>query len=1047
MQPTLEQIIINNAKPNSDFYAIISKFSLKAFYQLLPHLQPCRAIKIIINNPQIPTQTEHQETPSYKINEIETQLLTSAFELQLKNDLLDFYKAKAVKNFIEQKVEIKITRESQSFNFIVVNQTLIQHVAFLTMQSLASNDFPPVVTDNPSINWHKQRFQNFWLSNELTKDYTQHYLDKLEQIFEMKHPQMLYHFSLMHIFANRLKDYQNSAMLKVSNYQDSLIYQQLYRFQRNAVHEIIEKINKHNGCILADAVGLGKTYEALAVIKYFELERKNVLVLCPKKLSVNWRRFNSQHKNNPFLADGKFNYDVLNHTDLGRTGGESHGIDLSKHIWSNYDLVVIDESHNFRNRSLDQENYREGEKIKSQRYDKLMRQVILNGRKTAVLLLTATPVNNRMQDISNQISLITGDQDDFFNNPEYQIKSVRRVCYEAEQQAQKWNELSQTERTTETFQKMVGFKFRNLVDLVTIARSRRQIKQNYKMDNLTFPERLKPIELKPEIDTQGSIEDITHLNQNLKGLCFAAYKVWDYIKDERLEYYEGQYRLIKKLSERVGNFRGRENVAALMRTNILKRFESSVHAFKLTINKILASSKERRNSLEASGSTATLNLEDDIEDERDFELMLNNWIDVPIKDLDISKLKAELDHDIKLLEAICAKFSPIDYNRDAKLRDVTNVIRQKIQKPLNANNQKVIIFTSFIDTAQYIYEYLKEQLVRVGIYCGLVTGETATSNHPQLEKSKLEIDDLLTYFSPGSKAIGKRGLDTTIKLDVLVATDCISEGQDLQDCDFVINYDIHWNPVRIIQRAGRIDRLQSPNRTIQIVNVWPNVELDKYIKLEPKIAAKLQKVAAAGAKDFEEESLKHQLEQLNQGSVDLEDIKGELSFASLTLSEFTSDLKLGLSNNRKLTGQPSGIFAIAKANATLTPGIIFLFKLTRTAQPSDENQINPYYLVYTDSDHNIKFNYTQASEILNIYKAIGMSQTALQTEQIAQFNHETNYGQDMQTYQLALNKALDSIRKVEQQTNLDKLFDSNSSFSAQTSADDYELISFLIIKD
>ena len=1058
----LFKTINENIKKGTNLLIITSRFSLKAFYKLLPILEQCSSIKIILNDPKILEKNKHDDIPSYEINLIETNFLTSEFELNLKEDLLDPYKAQVVKNFIQEHVEIKIVREEWRMSGILfLNQENQKHIAYLDQINLNTlgltnktpSQKPYVGSDKGFINYVKGEFERYWLSQELSIDYKKQFIKKLAEIFESKTPKFLYLFSLMHIFSRNLKEYQNGSIQKITDYKQTQIYQSLYDFQRVAVEAVIEKINLYNGCILADAVGLGKTYEALAVIKYFELQGKNTLVLTPKKLGVNWDRFNKNYANNIFQGKERFHYQILNHTDLTRTKGESYGIDLAKHAWGNYDLVVIDESHNFRNRSWT--NEMEGEvKNKGQRYDFLMEKIIKEGRKTSVLLLSATPVNNRMQDISNQISLITSDQDNYFHSS-HQIKSTKQVCNYAEKQARKWADMDEKNRTSEEFQKMIGLQFRKLVDLVSIARSRKQVQQNYQADHLSFAERLQPISLKPNIDTESNQNNISDLNDDLKKLYFAAYKIWNYILDEHLEFYEKEYRQKNNLSGQIKNFRSIEEVGPLMRTNILKRFESSVYAFQITINKIKDFTINYYNTILQTKEILKPefnNLASYEEQEEDnLDEIKNNWINVKKEHVDLVKLKYELEHDIKLLEKITSYFSQIDNKRDNKLKEVIDVINKKINNPFNGNNQKLIVFTSFVDTAQYLYQNLKNVFAKQGIYCGIVTGEAAYSNHPELsEERKVNIDDLLTYFSPKSKNLKQKTyLKQNVKFDILIATDCISEGQDLQDCDFLINYDIHWNPVRIIQRFGRIDRLESSNKKIQMVNVWPNVELDAYIKLEPKIESKMKKVGAGGTNDFEEESLKKQLSKLDEKDVDLDEIQGQNSFSHLTLSEFTSDLKMNLVRNSKsLTNQPSGIYAIAKADQYFEPGIIFLFKLNPKIQVDNNNQINPYYLIYVNENNEIKFNYNQAFEILNVYKAIANNQDKTQASLIDQFNQETNFGQNMDKYQKALSKALEETISTNNKEDVENfLMGAVSQNDHSINENDYELISFLIIKE
>lgn len=1029
-------------KDNEDLYIITSTITLKALYELMPEFQRLNSLKILLNDQRIleTRNLNKNNTPSYEINMYESEFLTNEYEMHLKKELLNYYHAKEVAKFIKEKVEIKVCDETQ-FNFMLFKESkqFIEYCKEININSL--NEFKDNLNLYPgkesAENFKLKTFSKHWNNNE---SFNEEFLNKLEKIFENKTPEFLYHFSLMHIQRNRLKEYENTKIEELKDFESTQIYRSLYDFQKTGVGEIIEKIKTHNGCILADAVGLGKTYEALAVIKYFELERKRVLVLAPKKLHANWSIYNRNDLENEFRNDGGFRYDHLNHTDLSRKSGVSNGINLATLDWSNYDLLVIDESHNFRNRISENKN------AENNRYENLMDKIIKSGRKTSVLLLSATPINNRMQDIKNQISFITGDQDDYFNNDTYKIKSIKAVCANAENKANQWAELDKQYRTTEEFQKMIGPKFKTLIDLVSVARSRKNIQENYQNNDLYFPERLQPISISPDIDTENKSDNIHILNQELEKLNFAAYKIWDYIKPQYIERYEKLYREEKKLGDSAKNFRLKDRVKTLLRISLLKRFESSVHSFRLTLEKILISSKEKLKDLSKINDRNLT--DDDIDDENDFDEIENNWVNVKVEHLDIARMQSNLKSDVEKLEKIYESFKQIDYKRDQKLKDVLTQMWNKINHPINPGNQKIIIFTSFQDTAEYIYEHIEKQFAQKQIYTALVTGTKQETNHPELVDSSLKMDHILTYFSPKSKNLkDKTNLKQNIQIDILIATDCISEGQNLQDCDFLINYDIHWNPVRIIQRFGRIDRLKSQNRKIQRVNVWPNIELDLYIKLQDKIASKSQKVSVGGTSDFEEENLRDQLRQLDEKDPGIENIKGQNSYSDLTLSEFSADLKLALkTNNSKLTKQPTGIFAIAKAGDEFQPGIIFLFKLNKDLDLED-NDFHPYYLVYISNDNKIIYKHNQAMEILKIYRKISVNQKEQQIEQIKKFEQETEFGKNMDAYKESLNLAINSIINVQEIEQEDDLFDTTKASTETTQAYDYELISFLIIKE
>ena len=1049
---TLEEILINNLQEGCDLNIITPIFSLNAFYHLYTHLKKCRSIKILLNEKELFNKNKSSEV-SYDLNNSNSRLLTHEKETGVvKDKFLDPYKAKIINDFIEKHVEIKVARKLDRHNLISFssNYGLVEYFDDISLKSLSSSGCY-YSSDKYKYIYHQKIFEESWLSNDLSKNFNKEFSSSLKSVSDDKTPELLYYFSLMHIFSNRLKEFELKVFNSIKNYKESLIYKQLYDFQRNAVHAIIDKINKFNGCILADAVGLGKTYEALAVIKYFELQYKKVLVLTPKRLRANWSRFNSNNINNPFISE-KFNYQILNHSDLSRIKGKSGDVELSQHAWHDYDLVVIDESHNFRNRNWNENDEEdELENIKKSRYQKLLNDVIIKGRNTAVLLLSATPVNNRMQDINNQICLITKDQDDFFEE-NFDIKSVQRVCAYAERKSNEWATLPINKRTNEEFKKMIGLDFRKLVDLITIARSKKQILNGYKNNNIVFPKRLEPISIKPEsIDTQTKKGHIVSLNAKLKdNLKFAAYMITSYIKDECHYKYAELYKKNNKSANI--SLKARDNIKPLMTINLLKRFESSVHSFLLTAQRVLKTSNKMYHDLLKNSYFFDKNNainEDDIEDENDLEYIFeSNSINIKLEDIDKSRLINDLKNDVHELTEIVNEFKDITPDRDQKLKHVIELINSKIQNPINNNNFKVIIFTSFADTASYLYDYINKFFLSKNFYSVLITGTTNKTNHPLLLNSKNDIDDLLTYFSPKSKNLSKKTrLNQDVKIDILIATDCVSEGQDLQDCDFLINYDIHWNPVKIIQRFGRIDRIGSENKQIQSVNIWPVDELDQYINLEPRIASKLKKISHTGTNDFEfeQENLKNQLEKIDSKDIDLEDIRGETSFYNLSLSEFTTDLKRYLEEkNNQLVKLPTNIYAIAKATHEFKAGIIFLLKMNNSSD--NNNQINPYYLIYLDKNNKIIFNYTDVTDILNIYKSIAASQNTIQHLQVEAFNKETDFGKKMLDYEEALKTALEAIQSNNNENNFNNLFESNKSFS-KTNIYNYELISFLVIKD
>ena len=1050
-----------NIKKGSNIKIVTEKITLRAFYKLIDILNQCNSVKILlISNSFAKEDLNVQSSRIYEINKEAREMMTNSYELKLKNDLNDFYFSKQVVNLIKNKVEIKFIHNFKS-KFILIdnNFTLINDIFELSMNTIddiQSNDF--YVIDEPIHDETKYRsrldvFERAWNSVENSKDIKNKIINKLESLYSDKTPYEIYQYTNAHlneksIFNNSF----NSNVKERDDFKQTQIYQSLFDFQKHAVESIIDKINKFNGCILADAVGLGKTYEALAVIKYYELQGKRVLVLPPKRLENNWKIFNSNYESNPLLEDN-FNYKIIAHTDLSRQKGKtSAGDDLSQINWDNYDLIVIDESHNFRNDNWSKTN----NDWKNKRYKKLMDEIILSGRTTNVLLLSATPVNNRMEDINSQIKIITRNKDDVFY--EEGIKSIERICKIAERKSNDWTELNEKERTVEKFQDMIGSEFRKLIDLITISRSRKQIKENYLNKDLNFPNRKKPISKRPNIDKLNEIGNIKTLNNELINLNFACYKPADFILEDNIEEYEKEYGWRLKNTNSKLSIKDRENnLIALMKINLLKRFESSIHSFCLTIEKILNKSKSILELL-SKPSTNNINEFDELEefDDEDEEGFVFNKVKIQSNHLDILKFRQELEEDIESLNNIYLNYKKIDYSRDEKIDTLIKVIENKINNPINDNNYKVMIFTSYIDTAKYLYDFVSNYFVGNNIYSALITGNSIETNSIELKNQSLKHNDILTYFSPISKSLDKnKKLNPNVKIDILIATDCISEGQNLQDCDYLINYDIHWNPVRLIQRFGRIDRIGSKNDSIQMINFWPNIDIEEYIRLESRVKAKMHKVSQASTFDenilqelnYEDKVKLKQLETIDKENIDIEDIKENISFSNMTFSEYSTDLKIYLNdekNIKKITNQPEGIFAIARKNENVEEGVIFLFKSVSQTK-NENNQFDPYYLIFINKNGEVKYSYSSTAKILSLYKSLTKDQKELNYDLIDKFNQKTNYGQDMSEYVELLNKSIMLMNEKEISNEIIDFFDPTK-ISSINSNNNYVLVSFLIIE-
>ncbi|NMA96453.1 MAG: helicase, partial [Clostridiales bacterium] len=885
-------------------------------------------------------------------------------------------------------------------------------------------------------------------------------------------PEFIYFVTLYNIFYEYLNELTDDRIVKEkTGIKDTLIWNKLYQFQKDGVVGAIEKIEKYNGCIIADSVRLGKTFSALAIIKYYELRNDRVLVLCPKKLRDNWVVYTMNDKRNIFVED-RFSYDVLNHTDLSRESGYSGDINLAMLNWGNYDLVVIDESHNFRNNPP--------VKDRKTRYQKLMQDVIKSGVRTKVLMLSATPVNNRMRDIKNQIAFITEENDTALK--EAGIPSIDHTLRRAQMIFNEWSELPENNRTTDTFVDMMNMDYFKILDTLTIARSRKHIEKYYNIEEIgEFPERLKPINKYSEIDLNGEFPDIKDVNDTINRLNLAIYSPLKYVYEYKLPEYQMKYDIEVKSGQSILRQRDREtSLIHLMRVNILKRLESSIHSFKLTISnllnqvyKILESIDSHRESYMEDRSFDDVSILDIDPDDIEFEdLLVGNKVKVLLRDVDTIKWKEELEEDKAILEELLYMAEKVEPENDAKLDKLKETIVEKLVNPINAGNRKILIFTTFSDTAKYLYDNLAGHAKELGMNAALVTGSDinkSTLEVPAGYRNQVKFSDIntvLTLFSPRSKEAKKVFPFMDEEIDLLIATDCISEGQNLQDCDFVINYDIHWNPVRIVQRFGRIDRIGSANDRIQLVNFWPTKDLDDYINLEQRVKGRmvLADVSATGEENpvAEKESSemkdllyrRRQLEKLREEVVDLEDISGGISITDLTFSDFRADLAGYLKDNREtLDKTPTGLYAIARIDNAfkdeLEPGVIFLLEQVAGDQPRlEKNPLYPYYLVYVTEDEEVKLSFSQSKQILDYYKKICYKNDRLDEELIDRFNKATGDGTDMRKYSRLLEVAIEDIIGAKEQVGIESLFSKGGTSILSKNIDgleDFELISFLII--
>ncbi|MGK2897291.1 MAG: helicase-related protein [Burkholderiaceae bacterium] len=856
-------------KPGARLKVAASCFSMYAFEALKAELEQVDELHFIFTSPTFMAEEvtdkirkERKEFHIPKLNR-ERSLYGSEFEIHLRNKLTQRAIARECADWLRRKARFMSNRTQAPMQPFACVESCVEpgdagdaRTVYMPLHGFTAVDlgYQPGNAVSNLVNkmdepqftaTYLQLFDQIWNDAEKVEDVTAAIVDHIATVYKENSPESIYFLMLYNIFNEFLGDVDEDVLPNDrTGYQDTLIWQKLFNFQRDAATGIINKLETYSGCILADSVGLGKTFTALAVIKYYELRNKSVLVLCPKKLADNWLTFNHNLKTNLFAKD-RFSYDVLCHTDLSRTSGESFGTALNRVNWGNYDLVVIDESHNFRNNDVFKE--------RETRYQRLMNQVVKQGVKTKVLMLSATPVNNRFNDLRNQLALAYEGDSENLSKKLHTGKSVEEIFRHAQAAFNTWSKLPVEERTARAILDALDFDFFELLDSVTIARSRKHIQTFYDTTDIgQFPERRKPLSYHCPITHRGDVLGFNDIFSHLSCLKLAVYAPLSYILPSRLRKYEAMYDT--QVPGGAGKFRQidrEQSLQALMTVNLLKRLESSVHAFRLTLRslrnnhtgtlaRINAFKKDGRAASVADFTDAIEDLDPEDDDLPDLEDLggagsdaVGGKIKISLADMDLPRWEHELTEDLKLIEALLASMDQVTPAEDAKLQHLKAHVLGKIARPINPGNRKVLIFTAFADTADYVYANLApELLTQLHLHSAKVTGKDRPAS---TLKAGYDFQELLTLFAPRSKQKSDVLPGELNEVDLLIGTDCISEGQNLQDCDYVINYDIHWNPVRIIQRFGRVDRIGSPNKTIQLVNYWPDISLDEYINLKERV--------------------------------------------------------------------------------------------------------------------------------------------------------------------------------------------------------------------
>lgn len=1045
-------------------------FSIYAYKELKEQLEQIDKCRFIFTAPTfVKEKTEKQKREFYipRLNR-ENSLYGTEFELKLRNEMNQKAIAKECADWIKRKATFKsnITGENMTGFINVTNSnsatTYMPINGFTTVDigcERGNNTYNMINRfESPFADSYINLFESLWNDKNKLQDVTDIVIENMTSVYNENSPESIYFLILYHVFSEFLNDISTDELPnEATGFKQSKIWNMLYDFQRDAVLAIINKLERYNGCILADSVGLGKTFTALAVVKYYENRNKSVLVLCPKKLAENWNTYKDNYVNNPIAGD-RLNYDVLFHTDLSRPGGFSNGLDLNRLNWGNYDLVVIDESHNFRNGVGTHANTVEN------RYVKLMDKIIRVGVKTKVLMLSATPVNNRFIDLKNQLAIAYEGDTSLIDNKLDINKSIDEIFRQAQRAFNAWSDLDVADRTTDALLKTLDFDFFELLDSVTIARSRKHIEKYYDTTDIgKFPHRNVPISLSPKLTDLESATNYNQIYEELSKLSLCIYTPSNYIFPSKIQKYID-------LTHNKGNEltqKGREQgIRKLMSVNLLKRLESSVNSFQLTLQRIYSlinNTVDKINRFEQYGASSidmyeSADTEWDIDDSNTEYFTVGNKIQIDLADMDYKTWRAELNSDIEVLDDLMNMLNVITPEYDGKLQKLLDVISKKIENPINTNNKKVLIFSAFSDTAEYLYEhvstYIKEKYgLNTAVITGSIDGKTTIKNF------KATLNNVLTCFSPISKDKAVLLPDSNDEIDILIATDCISEGQNLQDCDCVINYDIHWNPVRIIQRFGRVDRIGSKNESIQLVNFWPDMDLDEYINLKGRVETrmKISIMSSTGDDDLinaEEkgdlEYRKQQLKRLQEEVVDIEDMSTGISIMDLGLNEFRLDLLEYIKTHGDMDTKPKGLHAVVQSSEELPQGVIFVLKnVNNSVNIDNQNRIHPFYMVYIGMDGDIICDYLNPKQLLDDIRLLCRGKQEPIVELYQKFNAETNDGKDMQELSNLLRETIHSIIDTKEESDIDSLFTAGGTsalISVVSGLDDFELISFLVVK-
>lgn len=1048
-------------------------FSIYAFEKLKKELKGIDQLRFIFTSPTFVQEKTKKEKREFYIprQTRERTLYGSEFEVKLRNEMTQKAIAKECAEWIKKKVTFKsnITNENM-MGFMNVDDSSYMPINGFTTVDLGcergNNAYYMIQKSNAPISkTYLELFEQIWNDETRLQEVTDEVIESITTVYNENSPDYIYFVTLYNIFNEFLEDISEDVLPnEATGFKESKIWNLLYNFQKDAVLAIINKLEKYNGCILADSVGLGKTFTSLAVIKYYENRNKSVLVLCPKKLENNWNTYKDNYTNNPIATD-RLRYDVLFHTDLSREYGKSNGLDLGRLNWGNYDLVVIDESHNFRNGGRVSDD---GDK--ENRYLKLLNKVIRKGVKTKVLMLSATPVNNRFIDLKNQIALAYEGESSILDGKLKTNRSIDDIFRQAQGAFNTWSKWEPEYRTTDRLLKMLDFDFFEVLDSVTIARSRKHIEKYYDTSDIgTFPKRNAPISKRPGLTELDKAITYNEIFEQLGLLQLCIYTPTYFILPSKMEKYMNMYDS-KQVKGGLTQSGREEGIRRLMATNLMKRMESSVYAFRLTLERIrnyIADTIDEIKEFEKKPYSQNMVLNDvtsinesdfDSDDMNNDSLAIGKKVKIDLADMDYKTWKHELQKDKDILDLLLGMVEDITPAHDSKLQELFNVIDDKQEHPINEGNKKIIIFTAFADTADYLYEtvsvYAKKKF---GLETALITG--AVAGRTTIKGLRTDLNTVLTFFSPISKGKAMLDIHDDREIDILIATDCISEGQNLQDCDYLINYDIHWNPVRIIQRFGRIDRIGSKNECIQLVNFWPDLTLDEYINLKARVETRMKIVDMTATGDdnvLSPEELgdleyrKQQLKRLQEEVVDIEEMSSGISIMDLGLNEFRLDLLDYMKTHKDVENAPFGMNAVVKGNDELPAGVIYVLRNVKNeVNINSQNRLHPFYMVYISDDGEVVIDHLSPKQMLDTFRYLCKGKTEPDKGLCAGFNEETQDGRDMSKYSDLLGDSIASIIELKDENEIDSFLSGKQmSFLSETinGLDDFELISFLVIK-